>query len=102
MTLMTDHISEFLQSVADEAPDAETARTEVEASARLVFGPPPTRTVPADELEPGMVIVGDGGGQSAVTGEVGWSSTIPGCVRVEVEHGALYLDGRGTVQIVAG
>lgn len=102
MTDPTSQIHAFLQSVADARPDQEAARAEVAAISRLVFGSAPTRTIPADELEPGMVIVGDGAGQTAVTGEVGPSSTVSGCIRVEVEHGVLYLEAEGTVQVLAG
>ena len=43
------------------------------------------------ELESGDVLVGDSGGLSLVN-EVNSSSSLPGLLAVETEHGFLYLD----------
>lgn len=40
---------------------------------------------------PPATLVGDQGGRSAVTGEAGRSSASPDTIRLETEHGALYL-----------
>lgn len=61
-----------------------------------------TRIIPVLDVEPGMVLVGEFGGRTEITGEVGPSSSMPGCHRVEVEHGALYVDSDGTIEILVG
>lgn len=52
----------------------------------------PTRPVDPVDLDSTMVLVGDSGGLSAIVGDVEASNTMPGMVRVETEHGPLYLD----------
>lgn len=53
----------------------------------------PTRDVPPLELDSTMVLVGECGGLSAVIGDVRTEAAKKyGFVRVETEHGLLYLD----------
>lgn len=57
-----------------------------------------TTASPSPPMGP-VSLVGDSGGRSLVTGEVSWSSTMAGMVRVETEHGVLYLDEGGQVEV---
>jgi len=50
-----------------------------------------TISITADELNSTHVLVGQSGGLSAVY-EAEMSDAMPGCIRVETEHGPLYLD----------
>ena len=50
-----------------------------------------TKTVRGDALDSTHVLVGESGGLSAVY-EAEPSGSMPGFVRVETEHGPLYLD----------
>lgn len=46
-----------------------------------------------DDPERGIIsLVGDHGGLSLITGEIAWSSLVPGTMSVELEHGTVYLD----------
>ena len=51
----------------------------------------PTEPVAGAHLAAGMALLGEEGGRSLIY-EVGPSSAMPGLVRVETEHGPLYLD----------
>lgn len=51
-----------------------------------------TRLVLPTALESSMVLVGESGGLSAVYLNDGMSASMVGLVRVETEHGPLYLD----------
>lgn len=52
----------------------------------------PTRPVGPRDLDSTMVLVGDSGGLSAVYANDGPSSVLHGLIRIETEHGPLYLD----------
>jgi hypothetical protein len=58
-----------------------------------------TREVLGSKLDSSMVLVGESGGLSAIY-EVGASSAMPGLVRVETEHGPLYLDPDETYPVL--
>jgi len=60
----------------------------------------PTREIPGDQLQPGMLLVGDQGHHAAV-GEVRPSSAMPGLLQVETEFGPLYLDPDHGYTVVA-
>lgn len=100
MSTGNSHIRDFIESIHENTPDPESSRAELTAAVTGVFGPAPTRTIPVLDAKPGMVLVGEFGGRTEITGEVGPSSSMPGCHRVEVEHGALYLDPDGTIEIL--
>lgn len=51
----------------------------------------PVETVQGSDLDSSMVLIGESGGLSAIY-EVENSSAMPGLLRVETEHGPLYLD----------
>lgn len=51
----------------------------------------PTRHVNSADLDNTMTLVGESGGLSAIY-EVESSNVMPGMIRVETEHGPLYLD----------
>lgn len=55
--------------------------------------------VSAEELEPGDVLLGMRGGRSVVD-NVEWSSTQPGFMLVETEHGALYYPAGMMVPVI--
>lgn len=44
------------------------------------------------EINATLVLIGDDGGRSAVTGEIYNSNTVRGFIVVETEHGSLYID----------
>lgn len=52
------------------------------------------------DVEPGDVIVGSAGGYSLIV-DVEHSSAMPGLMRVETEHGHLYMDPEAEVEILA-
>lgn len=47
-----------------------------------------------------LAFLGDQGGVSLITGEVAPSGLVPGTVSVETEHGTLYLDAEGEVEVI--
>lgn len=48
-----------------------------------------------------VALLGDHGGISLITGAVALSGLVPGTASVETEHGTVYLDAEGVVEIVA-
>lgn len=60
-----------------------------------------TQTLPARDLPTrgATAIVGDAGNLSFVTGDIEPSSSLPGFILVETEHGSLYLDADMDVTI---
>jgi hypothetical protein len=56
--------------------------------------------VPVSELDSSHVLMGESGGLSAVYAAKP-SSAMPGCMRVETEHGSLYVDEDATVEVLA-
>lgn len=101
MSTGSNHIHDFIQSTQENSPNPEASRAELTAAVTAVFGPAPTRTISVRDVEPGMVLVGEFGGRTYVTGEVGPSSSMPGCFLVEVEHGPLYLHPDLTIEVLA-
>ena len=61
----------------------------------------PERDVLNAELEPGDVIIGDDGSGRLTVYEVGSSSALPGCLRLETNFGPLYLDQDGSSRVAA-
>lgn len=61
---------------------------------------PMTVEVSPNNLEHGMVLLGDKGGTSFIY-DVEASNIMPGLMNVETEHGMLYLDKDFTVSVIA-
>lgn len=99
MSMITDHIAEFLETVIAESPSREAAQESIETAFRLTFPGPETKTVPVTDLQGGEVLVSANGNRTVVDGEAGPSSSLPGLHRVETEHGVLYLDPDSKVMI---
>lgn len=63
------------------------------------------KTVSLNELEDlvnthgSVSLVGENGGLSTIIGEIEESSSVPGLIRIETEHGMLYLDPEFDVEI---
>jgi len=60
----------------------------------------PTREIPGDQLQPGMLLVGDQGHHATIV-EVRPSSAMSGLLQVETEFGPLYLDPDHDYPVVA-
>jgi hypothetical protein len=59
-----------------------------------------TRTLKPIRLGSTHVLVGESGGLSAVYTNDGPSSAMPGLIRIETEHGPLYLDPDEDVEVL--
>jgi hypothetical protein len=100
MSSIVDHVSEFLQSVVDEAPSPEAARTGIDEAVQRVL-PHETVLVQVANLIGNETFVGDLGGLSRTKDSgSGPSSTLPGFYVAYTEHGALYFDMDAEVYIL--
>ena len=59
----------------------------------------PSRPKPARDLNPGDILIGSQGGQSVVVEEPSGNSGLIGFIRVETEHGHLFLETDAEVQV---
>lgn len=60
-----------------------------------------TRLVLPAALDETMVLVGESGGLSAIYLNDGFSASMAGLVRIETEHGPLYLDPDEPAEVLA-
>lgn len=91
-----EHARHVLDVVRAEAIAGSAARSPAH---RTASNEPPTAEVRGCDLAPGDVLVGDSAGRSLIN-EVAPSSSMPGLLCLETEHGPLYLDPDETYLVI--
>lgn len=100
MSMTSDHIAEFFETVIENAPSAEEARASIEDALRAAFPPVEMMTIRVSELNGNEIIVSASGNKTAIEHMVGPSNRVRGKYLVATEHGALYLAPDAQVRVL--